>query len=250
MNCEECLRVLDAYVDGELDGGATTAVRAHLASCTACAARQQSLGALGDALRGGATYHEPPAGLESRLAQSLRRSLAPEPKPRASRQLWRLGAPALLVAAALALFVMFRQPAADERLTDEVIAAHIRSLQVDHITDVASSDQHTVKPWFQGKLTFAVSAKDHGERGFPLVGGRLDYLDGEPAAALVYQSGKHLVNVFVWPTRQARAAAPQRVERRGYHAYSWVRDGLRHFVVSDLNDVKLQELVQLLQTPG
>ena len=123
----------------------------------------------------------------------------------------------------------------------------MRSLLADHLTDVASSDQHTVKPWFQGKLDYSVSAKDFVAEGFPLVGGRLDYVEDAPAAALVYKHARHVVNLFVWPSKRAGDEPLQHLSRRGYSAYCWAKDGMHYWAVSDLNETELQQFVGIVQ---
>ena len=122
---------------------------------------------------------------------------------------------------------------------NEAVANHVRSLQAEHLTDVASTDQHTVKPWFNGKLDFAPEVRDFASQGFPLVGGRLDYLNGRAVAALVYQRNKHLINVFVWPSADTHAEKPAKEKHLGYSIISRDANGLRYCLVSDLNEKEL-----------
>jgi len=145
------------------------------------------------------------------------------------------------------LLVIFLRPAgisAHDAFLNEVIASHVRSLQAEHLTDVVSSDQHTVKPWFDGKIDFAPDVKDFAAQGFPLVGGRLDYLDGRAVAALVYRHNKHFINVFVWPATDAMK--PETEMRRGYAIINCATNGLHYCLVSDLNPTELGELAKLL----
>ena len=140
-----------------------------------------------------------------------------------------------------------------DRVVDEVVAAHVRSLVTNRLTDVESSDQHTVKPWFNGRVDFAPPVKDLTEQGFPLAGGRLDYVDGRPIAALLYRHRQHWISVFMWPDQSGNDTATRRFSRRGYAITEWSSDGLRFYVVSDIAGPELHQFVTLLQgekTPG
>src|SRR5205807_3449239 len=173
---------------------------------------------------------------------------APPARAARPRRAWKWAALAPAAAAAALLVVagprLWRQPS-DASVADAVVAAHVRSLLANHLTDVASSDQHTVKPWFQGKLDYSVSVTDWAVEGFPLVGGRRDYVEDTPAAALVYRRAQHVVNLFVWPGKRGGDEPLQHVSRRGYSAYCWVKDGMHYWAVSDLNDAELQKFVEL-----
>ena len=156
-----------------------------------------------------------------------------------------IGAMLALVIAPLTL-----APNAHQRLADQVVSSHVRSLMAGHLMDVISTDQHTVKPWFNGKLDFSPPVTDFAKDGFPLVGGRLDYLEGRPVAALVYQHGKHVINVFMWPTT-ADATRAERIEtEHGYHVEQQIVAGMNCWVVSDLNPQELDKFAGLLRTKG
>jgi len=197
-----------------------------------------------------------PQELEARLRDVVRAVEPAAPAPailparaaRPVRRAWRWAALAPAAAAAVLLIVagprLWPQPS-ETSVADAVVAAHVRSLLANHLTDVASSDQHTVKPWFQGKLDYSVSVTDWAAEGFPLVGGRLDYVENTAAASLVYKRAQHVVNLFVWPSKRGGDEPLQRLSRRGYNAYCWAKDGMHYWAVSDLNEAELQKFVEL-----
>ena len=150
---------------------------------------------------------------------------------------------ALLLILALPLALRY---SAQNRLADEIVSAHIRSLMLEHKLDVASSDQHTVKPWFDGKLDFAPPVVDLASQGFPLLGGRLDYFNGRQVAALVYQRHKHFINVFIWPVDSRAPAGGRAAARQGYNLVHWTASGMTFWAVSDLNTAELEQFAQLL----
>jgi anti-sigma factor RsiW len=201
-------------------------------------AKQATL--LGGRIKGEAKYHAAPARLAARILASL-----PEDPAEIPRSGWRWNiawagsAVAALCVLALGIGLFLALPGADERMADDVVASHVRALMVDHAADVASSDRHTVKPWFAGKLDFAPPVFDLTAEGFALVGGRLDYLERRPVAALVYRHRQHLINLFVWPS--PGDVALQKWERQGFHLIHWAGGGMNYWAVSDLN---ADELVQ------
>jgi len=132
-------------------------------------------------------------------------------------------------------------------LVNDIVSSHVRSMMANHITDVASSDRHTVKPWFGGKLDYSPPVKDLTEQGFRLVGGRMDYLDGRPVAALVYQRSQHLINLFVWPSNNTAIKQQDQLTRQGYNVIHWTQAGMSYWLVSELNLTELTECAQLLK---
>jgi anti-sigma factor RsiW len=246
MDCAQARQAIEQDHDGELDAPSSRALRDHLRECPTCAAAGERLGTLRSAVRDGATYFVAPDELRRRVAARAHAS------PMASSLKQRLQIPwwgfAGSVAAAMALSVavtlaMLLPPSADA-LAREVVSNHVRSLMVDHVADVASTDQHTVKPWFAGKLDFSPPVHDFASEGYALIGGRLDYLDGRTVAALVYQRHQHRINVFAWPDAASRERS---LTLNGYNIVSWRQDGMRMWAVSDLNATELGELRRLMQ---
>jgi len=234
VTCVEATPLLELDLDGELDSRSVLELERHVSSCPACARQGESLRALSEAARAHLTRFEPPPQLERRLARAIR--------PQRSRRAL-IGATAALAAAVAVVAVLPRRDA----LLPEVVAAHARSLQPGHAVDVVSTDQHTVKPWFEGRVGFAVPVQDFAADGFVLAGGRLDYLDGRPAAALVYRYGQHVLNLFVWPTSRSESE-PRSAVARGYRIESWSQGGLEYRLVSDAQDVEADQLVTLLRS--
>src|SRR4051812_41626459 len=202
VNCHETQRWLSGYLDGELDLVNAVALEAHLKTCARCAQAYANQQALQAAIRGSGLYVPAPAALQARIKTSLRQADSSARAPRVLRwRHWGSLAVALACIAVLAwgLGRTWVVPVADDRLAMEVLNSHVRSLITDHLIDVVSSDRHTVKPWFAGKLDFSPTVDDLASQGYPLTGGRLDYLDGRPVAALVYQRQRHVINLFSWP---------------------------------------------------
>jgi anti-sigma factor RsiW len=241
-DCDQLQLLIQAELDGELDAAEVATLLAHLDTCPGCTGFREELGQLSARLRGGLTRHTAPAALRSAVAAQLPAQAA-VPTPRQPR--WRGGSQAasfgagLAVAAAAAWLIVL--PARQDAFSD-LVNAHIRALQPGHLMDVESTDQHTVKPWFDGRLDFAPSVPNLAAAGFPLIGGRLDYLDGHAVGALVYRRGKHLIDVFVRPGGHAGSAALQ-----GYNVVGWDRDGMAYEAVSDLNTAELTDFAHLMR---
>ena len=253
MTCAEARRLIDAWIDDELDLRSALEIEEHIGRCPACGAEERALRDQQALVRASLTRHSPSPALEAKWRDALHAGEPSRPAPlpaRVPRRAWRwtalapaAAAAAVLIVAAPRLFSSRSEAAA----ADAVISAHVRSMLANHLTDVASSDQHTVKPWFQGKLDYSVTVTDWAAQGYPLVGGRLDYVEDAPAAALVYRRAQHVVNLFVWPSRHAGDEPLQHVSKRGYGAYCWARNGMHYWAVSDLNDAELQKFVELIR---
>src|ERR1700736_5469338 len=267
MNCEETIKLMDGYLDGQLDPLTNQSIEQHLGDCHRCAEAYRLHGSLIGAIGNATPYYRAPAGLRERIQSSLREEmgelpvgkLAPDAEPRFSTReqqrrtipwqtswSWLALAAAIIFAAVIAFNVIPRlqRPGADQFLATQLIASHVRSLMANHLTDVASSDQHTVKPWLDTKLDFAPAVVDLNNEGFPLIGGRLDYLDNHSAAALVYQRRKHFINLFIWPITPADSKAQTTIAREGYHLVHWTDGDFTYWAVSDVNADDLKTFKQ------
>ncbi|HEY1505090.1 MAG TPA: anti-sigma factor [Stellaceae bacterium] len=250
MKCEDFDTLRDPYLDRELDGATVAQIDAHLLLCATCGVVDQEARGLRDELRTTARrYRAPP-----QLRERIRRAIAPRPRAFANLRHLATGWSPIAVAASLMLTIALSSGitadylggASDNRVVDDVIASHIRSLMADHLIDVASSDRHTVKPWFNGKLDVSPPAVDLAASGFPLLGGRLDYVDERPCAALVYRHDKHVINVLVWAHEGANTPATESYSRQGYNLIHVAGDALDYWVVSDLNRGELNEFTTRL----
>ncbi|HTN66205.1 MAG TPA: anti-sigma factor [Burkholderiaceae bacterium] len=248
MDHRQILELLPAYVDQELGISETVAVERHLGDCAECQQAYAEQSVLSARLKKEASYFLPPAGLAGRIQAALPRadSGAARPKWQGFKWFSAAAAVALLLAVVWNIGLYSSQPSARERLVEEVVASHVRSLQVDHLADVASSDRHTVKPWFNGKLDFSPPVVDLAPQGFALEGGRLDYLDGRPVAALIYRHDRHPINLYAWPSAD-KDAAIQLQTSQGYHLAHWAGNGMSYWAISDLAANELDQFAAALR---
>jgi anti-sigma factor RsiW len=239
MTCDDALVLVHALADGELDAGHARDVEAHVASCRRCAAELAAARDMKGALAATNLRFSAPASLRMRVEGAI-----PKPQPVANRRTllkgFALGSAMSALAASGIGFVVLRE-AREDRVLGDAISAHLRSLQREHLTDVLSSNQHTVKPWFNGKLDLAPPVPDLTAQGFTLIGGRLDFLDGRPVAALVYRRRAHVINVFVGQGLGVPPAAPELQVMQGFNLLRWRDGGLSVIAVSDLNREELEE---------
>jgi anti-sigma factor RsiW len=244
MSCQELQTMRDAYLDGELDLAHSLEIEKHLRECASCARAYDELRSLQMAMRSDALRFPLPPGLTRRVRSAVRReSGAALPL---LRWRWLIPSISLGLVAIIVAGLLFSRTSTDDLVASEVVAGHVRSLMAGHLTDVASTDQHTVKPWFDGKLDFSPPVKDLTQQGFELIGGRLDYIANRPVAALVYQRRKHFVNVFIWPASTASDTKPTAQVRQGYNLVHWTAAGMTYWIVSDLNLAELQQFAQEL----
>lgn len=243
MICDSVRELIEPLLDDELEAGRRAEVEWHLQSCIGCAELHHQLSQLRVAVRAGAPHYRAPEHLASRIRTSLRkadRAAAPSRAP----WTWMTIAASLASAAALLWGVILLRPQATQQdlLVGEVVSSHVRSLMPGHLMDVQSSDQHTVKPWFAGKLDFSPGVKDLATQGYPLTGGRLDYLDKRPVAAMVFQHRKHVINLLAWPSSGNRSSSST---LNGFNIVHWADSGLSYWAVSDLNMGDLREFARL-----
>ena len=250
MPSEHSQTELHGYLDGELDAISAANFEKHLESCADCKKTLAAEEALRKSIQKANLYERAPESLRmSLLGKSEARSEVRQfPAPRAFPWRW-LAVAAVFLFVALVGWNLLRRPFSltdGQLMAASFVDAHLRSLQPGHLTDVESTDQHTVKPWFLGKLDFSPPVDDLAPLGFPLVGGRLDSLAGRPVAALIYQRRQHPINVFVWPASDSREALTDTRALRGFQVRHWTRDGMAFWAVSDLNDIELDQFAQAL----
>jgi len=248
MTCQDMQHWMHGYLDGELDLVRNLEMEGHLQTCPACAQALANYRSLQSALRNDAFYFKAPNSLETRIRSSLG-------KTQSRTRTLRIRAWATLGAIAASIVVIFalgwmatrEGHSAKDLLVREIVSSHVRSLMASHLTDVPSSDQHTVKPWFKGQLDFSPPVKDLSKEEFVLAGGRVDYISDRPIAALVYERRKHVINLFIWPSTPDSATSSVALTRQGYHLIQWTEGGLTYWAASDLNEKELEEFVALVR---
>jgi anti-sigma factor RsiW len=247
--CSDKRLLLHGLVDGELDAANTLELEAHLKACPGCAEELERIQALRRTLAAPGLRYTAPERLRARVAAALDAEVGGGRPARSRSALWRIapvaagaGMAALAACLALVLFI----PPVPPALQRELVSDHVRSLLAQHLTDVTTSDQHTVKPWFAGRVDYSPPVVDLKEQGFPLAGGRLDYVDGKVTAALVYRRRLHVINLFVRPAEGLDGAWSG--ERDGYNLLRWRQGGLDFWAVSDLNQTELEQFRRLFET--
>jgi anti-sigma factor RsiW len=250
VECDRARELIDAYVDRELAVELGTEIERHIESCAACRALYERRRALSAQLREPALYAAAPERLHRRIADAIAAE-SPPTALRPARRQWLQLAAACVTAAVLGSGATYLSLIGSPvSLADEVVANHVRSLLVENrAVDVPSSDEHTVKPWFNGKLDFAPPVVDLTSDGFPLLGGRLDYAGQRTVAALVYRHRQHIINLFLWPADGGATDGGAMVteSRQGYHLLHWSSEGMTYWAVSDLNPADLKAFGDLVQ---
>jgi anti-sigma factor RsiW len=244
VECSEVEGLLSAHLDGELEPAVSTSVRTHVDTCAVCRQRLANLESISRMVRR-APYYQASDALRARIARPPTRSTA-------TSHLLAWAAAAVIVLSLTGSILLVRSMRAAQTtdtvdaVAQEVVSSHVRSLMGDHLFDVQSTDQHAVKPWFLGKLDFSPPVTDLAPVGFPLIGGRLDYIARHPVAALVYTRRQHTINLFVWPETSDAGRSPDTRAIRGFHVRHWVRDSMSYWAVSDVNDADLDQFVRAL----
>jgi anti-sigma factor RsiW len=242
MTCDEAEILLHALLDGELDAGHAREVEDHIAGCPNCAAQLAAYREMRKAVVGTDLRYAAPPGLRRRIEASLPPPQAPTraPNRRSVLRGFAMGS-ALSAIAATGLVAIVLRNDDEQRILSEVVSAHLRSLQAGHLTDVISTDQHTVKPWFNGKLDVAPPVIDLTAQGFTLIGGRLDYIDARPVGAVIYRRRQHIINLFVAQTADAQRHTAKMETMQGFNIWHWSDRGLNYWAVSDLGADELAE---------
>jgi len=249
MNCQEAQELIHGFADRELDLFWNLEMERHILDCPSCSGTHERLRAMHAVVGGNSLYFHPPAGLEDRLRANLRKGRRVD-KVWTNAHSWRVTG----MAATLALCIVGTWQVAGTRqgssraetIGQEVVASHVRSLMASHLTDVLSSDRHTVKPWFNGRLDFSPVVADFADRGFVLDGGRLDYLDNRAVAALVYHRSQHVINLFTWPTMRPNRDI-RTFDRQGYHVFNWTKYHVAYWAVSDLNPEEMRNFAEMMR---
>lgn len=251
MNREFAQTTVEGYFDGELDAMRSAEFERHLETCAECQAELRDLEILRRQIRESDLFEQASPQLRDRIRKQIaQEGNAERAKLLSSRRLSLIPAFGALAATAASLavvFFVFQPHNQSARITAELIDAHVRSLQPGHLTDVLSTDQHTVKPWFDGKLDFIPPVSDFSQQGFPLVGGRLDIVDSHNVAALVYTRSKHLINLFVWHYRETGTHLAGSGSHQGYNWLTWQSGEMQFCLISDTSDTDLRELKDLIR---
>lgn len=248
MDCDDFQALLHRYVDDELPPALRAEAAAHIENCAECRGLVQREHTWRQAIRRAGSYYDAPDLLRRRVVDMSRQRAASPPSPR-----WRGWAMAasLLLAVALSsgITAYLVAPPPGEPVAEQVVASHVRSLMAQHLTDVASSNEHTVKPWFHGKLDFAPPVEDLAAQGFALIGGRLDYIAGCSTAALVYRHAQHPINLFIFPAKGPDTTPTAEIEE-GYNILHWRAGGMAYWAVSDLEAKQLADFARLVRQKG
>ena len=253
MSCQKAEQSIHGYLDGEIDLAGSLEFEQHMHECEICARSYRNQTMLRSSLKIESLYYGAPDKLKKRIQSSLRKEARLEDSRPSFGWRWLtvVGSLALLFLVAIVAWRViprYNRPSGDELLAQEIVSDHVRSLQMPgHLTDVLSSDQHTVKPWFDGKVDFAPPVRDFANQDFRLYGGRLEYLSNRTVATLIYQHRLHYINLYIWPSDEAGSTAEVTTQRQGYNLVHWTSSGMSYWAISDLNNVELHDFARLVQ---
>ncbi len=254
MSCDEMRQLMHAWLDRELDPVKSLEMEEHLKGCPVCQRESHSFESLRRIVAAQAAHHAAPVALRRSVHSALRKAARAE-TPHSIwfsdwfaelNWSWMFGPVAVAGLVVLLVVILLNRSSDEELWTQAVVSAEVRALMPNHLTDVASSDQHTVKPWFNGKLDYTPPVVDLADKGFPLIGGRLDFVREHRMACLVYKSGNHFINLFVWPTNSANTPEKS-LSRQGYHIVHWVKGGMDCWAVSDVKMPAVQDFAHLFR---
>jgi anti-sigma factor RsiW len=246
VNCPDARSLLSPHLDSELDLLRSVELEQHLQTCSDCRRRSQQTKAARAAVREHVTYFAAPDALREKITSTL-----PAAKRTTATPAWfNLSAAfALIVIVIWSVYSNLPIARSNDRVAEEIVSGHVRALMANHLTDIASSDRHTVKPWFNSKIDFSPPVIDLAAQGFPLMGGRLDYVANHAAAALVYRHDRHLINLFIWPAPANETSDAKVLQRSGYNIVHWASSGMEYWAVSDLNSRDLKKFSAILMKP-
>jgi anti-sigma factor RsiW len=252
MNCQQAKLLIEPYTDGELDAAGILDLEKHFHDCPACASAWRNVQDLKKALNQDSLFFTAPTELRRRVQAELHSQCEIKSWWNYRNWKWLTAATTSVATACLALLLTMTltRPSAQQQLAREIVSSHVRSLMANHMLDVVSTDQHTVKPWFNGKLDFSPPVKDLSAQEFPLIGGRLDYLGGRSAAALVFKRHKHVINLLIWPAKEKNSKPASFTPIQGYNLIHWSEAEMTFWAVSDLNEKELMEFVQDYEAEG
>jgi len=256
MTCSDCVQNLGAFIDGELPAEEMAEMEEHLKTCADCSAAHRRLTGTSSRVKAGLMRYEAPDVLKARIRSSLADTSREAPDQRAAvalprRWTWQsmlTAAAAVAIVSSGVTFEALRDRAAGNSIEQQVLSSHIRSLMPGHLTDVASNDQHNVKPWFNGRVNMSPDVPRLDSLGFPRVGGRVDYIDGRSVPVIVYTRRQHVINVYAWPTATPNRAL-RSISSNGYNLIRVSRGGEELWIVSDLNRQELEQFAQLYAGP-
>jgi anti-sigma factor RsiW len=248
MRCNDTRALISAYIDSELDPVSSLDLEGHLHECSICSREYENQRALHLAIRSAELWFDAPSDLESRVRTSLGRTNKSNAKPFLLSWRWAIAGASVAATMILALSIaLISNGQRGDLVAQDLLSSHKRSLMPGHTFDVPSTDQHTVKPWFNGKVDFSPPVKDLSGLGFSLMGGRLDYVADRPVAVLVYTRGLHTINLYIWPSNTGANASEEATARQGYNMIHWTKEGMTFWALSDLNPAELRDFVKAQQ---